>query len=125
YDEHGEPKFPLDDLLKLEEQVGRVRWIVPVLPSGELIKCLRTAVCLAREKIDTKSESCQRFIRDSLVTSFTKIFCDEAVGGWKNDIYIAIYNNAMLFIQLCAFKIDDDCFPLLDVLSFVMNPTGR
>ncbi|CAF4973292.1 unnamed protein product, partial [Rotaria socialis] len=49
YDEHGEPKFPLDDLLKLEEQVGRVRWIVPVLPSGELIKCLRTAVCLARE----------------------------------------------------------------------------
>ncbi|CAF4738069.1 unnamed protein product, partial [Rotaria socialis] len=23
YDEHGEPKFPLDDLLKLEEQVGR------------------------------------------------------------------------------------------------------
>ena len=40
-------------------------------------------------EIDTKSESCQRFIRDSLVTSFTKIFCDDAIGGWKHDIYVS------------------------------------
>ena len=48
-DENGEPKFPLDDLTKLEEQVNRVRWIVPVLADGELIKCLRAAVRLARK----------------------------------------------------------------------------
>ncbi|CAF3682375.1 unnamed protein product [Rotaria sp. Silwood1] len=125
YDENGELKFPIDDLLKLEEQVNRVRWIVPVLPEGELIKCLRAAVCLAREKIDTKCEPCQRFIRDSLVISFTKIFCDDAVQSWKYDIYVAIYKNAMKFIQLCVLKIDDDCFPLLDILSFLMNPLGR
>ncbi|CAF1148229.1 unnamed protein product [Rotaria sordida] len=125
YDENGEPKFPVDDLLKLEEQVNRVRWIVPVLPDGELIRCLRAAICLAREKIDTKCEPCQRFIRDSLVISFTKILCDDAVQSWKHDIYVAIYKNAMKFIQLCVLKIDDDCFPLLDILSFLMNPIGR
>ncbi|CAF3243283.1 unnamed protein product [Rotaria sp. Silwood2] len=125
YDENGEPKFPNDDLLKLEEQVNRVRWIVPVLSDGELIKCLRATVCLAREKIDTKCEPCQRFIRDSIVISFTKIFCDDAVQSWKYDIYVAIYKNAMKFIELCVLKIDDDCFPLLDILSFIMNPLAR
>ncbi len=38
-DENGEPIFPNDDLIKLEEQVNRVRWIVPVLADGELLKC--------------------------------------------------------------------------------------
>ncbi|UJR08730.1 hypothetical protein I4U23_012987 [Adineta vaga] len=125
FDENGEPKFPVDDLVKLEEQVNRVRWIVPVLTDGELIKCLRAAARLAREKLDTKSEACQRLIRDSLVISFTKIFCDEAVQSWKFDIYQAIYKNTMFFLRLCVFKLDDDCFPLLEILSFVMNPQGR
>ncbi|CAF1165958.1 unnamed protein product [Adineta steineri] len=124
-DENGEPKFPVDDLAKLEEQVNRVRWIVPVLADGELIKCLRAALRLARAKIDTKSEPCQRFIRDSLVISFTKTFCDEAVQSWKFDILHAIYKNAMICIHLCVLKLDDDCFPLLEVLSFMMNPQGR
>ena len=39
-------------------------------------------------ELDTKSEACQRFIRDSLVISFTKIFCDDAVQGWKYEIYV-------------------------------------
>ncbi len=47
-DENGEPIFPNDDLIKLEEQVNRVRWIVPVLADGELLKCSRAAVRLAR-----------------------------------------------------------------------------
>ena len=107
FDENGEPKFPNDDLLKLEEQVNRVRWIVPVLADGELLKCLRAAFRLARKsrfnlntknifhhnqifflEIDTKSEPCQRFIRDSLVNSFNKIFCDDAVQTWKLDIHV-------------------------------------
>lgn len=49
--ENGEPSFPLEDLLKLEEQVNRIRWTIPVLPGGELIKCLRAAVRLARESM--------------------------------------------------------------------------
>jgi hypothetical protein len=50
-DENGEPIFPNDDLTKLEEQVNRVRWIVPVLADGELLKCLRAAVRLARKSM--------------------------------------------------------------------------
>lgn len=47
YDENGQVKFPLNDLIKLEEQLNQTRWVVPVLPDGELIKCLRAAVRLA------------------------------------------------------------------------------
>ncbi len=39
-------------------------------------------------ELDLKNEPCQRFIRDSLVNSFTKIYCDEAVQSWKYDIYV-------------------------------------
>lgn len=88
YDENGQIKFPLDDLIKLEEQLNQTRWVVPVLPDGELIKCLRAAVRLAAQKLDTKSDSCQRFIRDSLVNSFTKVLCDEAVQTWKHEIFV-------------------------------------
>lgn len=48
-DENGQPIFPTDDLVKLEEQVNRIRWTIPVLADGELIKCLRAAVRLARK----------------------------------------------------------------------------
>ena len=48
-DENGQPIFPTDDLAKLEEQVNRIRWTIPVLSDGELIKCLRAAVRLARK----------------------------------------------------------------------------
>ena len=52
YDEHGQVKFPLNDLIKLEEQLNQTRWVVPVLPDGELIKCLRAAVRLASQSKD-------------------------------------------------------------------------
>ena len=47
YDENGQIQFPLNTLIKLEEQLNQTRWVVPVLPDGELIKCLRAAVRLA------------------------------------------------------------------------------
>lgn len=47
YDENGQVKFPSNDLIKLEEQLNQTRWVVPVLPDGELKKCLRAAVRLA------------------------------------------------------------------------------
>jgi hypothetical protein len=49
YDEDGQVKFPLNDLIKLEEQLNQTRWVVPVLPDGELIKCLRASVRLAAQ----------------------------------------------------------------------------
>lgn len=49
YDENGQIKFPLNDLIKLEEQLNQTRWVVPVLPDGELIKCLRASVRLASQ----------------------------------------------------------------------------
>jgi len=54
YDENGQIKFPLNDLIKLEEQLNQTRWVVPVLPDGELIKCLRAAVRLAEQSKYTK-----------------------------------------------------------------------
>lgn len=38
--------------------------------------------------MDTKNDACQRFIRDSVVSSFTKICCDDAVNSWKIDIQV-------------------------------------
>ena len=38
--------------------------------------------------LDTKSEHCQRFFKDGLMISFTKIMTDEAVSGWKYEIHV-------------------------------------
>ena len=38
--------------------------------------------------LDTRSEACQRFFRDGLTISFTKILTDEAVNGWKYEIHV-------------------------------------
>lgn len=39
--------------------------------------------------LDTKSEPCQRFFREGLTVSFTKIMTDEAVSGWKYEIHVS------------------------------------
>ncbi len=31
----------------------------------------------------------------------------------------------MIFIELCVFKIEDDCLPLLEILGLLMNPSCR
>lgn len=65
YDENGQIQFPANDLIKLEEQLNQTRWVVPVLPDGELIKCLRAAVRLA-----THSERSPPHISERRVCSF-------------------------------------------------------
>ncbi len=62
YDENGQIKFPLNDLIKLEEQLNQTRWVVPVLPDGELIKCLRAAVRLAGQSKYIKKKNFTRKI---------------------------------------------------------------
>ena len=48
-----------------------------------------TDVCLSVPGLDTRSEPCQRFFRDGLTTSFTKILTDDAVSGWKFEIHVS------------------------------------
>ena len=39
--------------------------------------------------VDVHSEECQRFFREGLTISFTKILTDEAVSGWKFEIHVS------------------------------------
>lgn len=67
----------------------RPRWVVPVLPKGELEVLLDVSIDLCKKSIDTRSEACQRFFREGLTVSFTKILTDEAVSGWKYEIHVS------------------------------------
>lgn len=122
---NGEVAFPLSELSKLDEMINRPRWVVPVLPKGELEVLLEASIKLCRAGLDTKSEECQRFFRDGLTTSFHKILNDEAVNGWKYDIHKAILKNTEKLVELCVTKLQQDWFPLLDLLSLVFNPMSR
>ncbi|NXU70492.1 USP9X hydrolase, partial [Oreotrochilus melanogaster] len=72
--------------------------------------------------LDVKSEACQRFFRDGLTTSFTKILTDEAVSGWKFEIHRCIINNTHRLVELCVAKLSQDWFPLLELLAMALNP---
>lgn len=47
--EEGEPEFPLQELSRLDEMINRPRWVVPVLPNGELEVLLNASIKLCRE----------------------------------------------------------------------------
>lgn len=94
-----------------------------------------------------RCEACQRFFRDGLTISFTKILTDEAVSGWKFEIHVSllghvcclddvfisqdllslcfqrcIINNTHRLIELCVVKLAQDWFPLLELLAMATNP---
>lgn len=117
-----EPEFPHEALAKLDEMINRPRWVVPVLPKGELELLLEASIKLSKDSLDTRSEACQRFFREGLTISFTKILTDEAVSGWKYEIHRCIFKNAEKLIELCVCKLSQDWFPLLDLLAMVLNP---
>lgn len=85
----AEPEFPLAELQRLDEMINRPRWVIPVLPKGELEVLLEASIDLVKNNLDTRSEPCQRFFREGLTVSFTKILTDEAVSGWKFDIHVS------------------------------------
>ncbi|EPY73706.1 putative ubiquitin carboxyl-terminal hydrolase FAF-X isoform 1 [Camelus ferus] len=111
--EDEEPAFPHTDLAKLDDMINRPRWVVPVLPKGELEVLLEAAIDLSKKGLDVKSEACQRFFRDGLTISFTKILTDEAR---------CIINNTHRLVELCVAKLSQDWFPLLELLSMALNP---
>ena len=47
--EGQEPDFPHEALAKLDEMISRPRWVVPVLPKGELEILLDAAIVLAKK----------------------------------------------------------------------------
>ena len=47
--EDGEPPFPHAELAKLDELISRPRWVVPVLPKGELEVLLEAAIDLCKK----------------------------------------------------------------------------
>ena len=40
--------------------------------------------------VDDKSEPCQRFFREGLITSFSKVMLDDAVINWKEDRQVSL-----------------------------------
>jgi ubiquitin carboxyl-terminal hydrolase 9/24 len=64
-----EPEFPVQELTKLDEMINRPRWVVPVLPKGELEILLEAATKLCK---DGKMES----IFISYFVEHFQIFCN-------------------------------------------------
>ncbi|XP_006820878.1 ubiquitin carboxyl-terminal hydrolase 9X-like, partial [Saccoglossus kowalevskii] len=120
-----EPDFPHNELAKLEDMINRPRWVVPVLPKGELEMLLDASIDLCKKGLDVRSEACQRFFRDGLTTSFTKILTDEAVSGWKFEIHRCIMRNTERLVELCVTKLSQDWMPLLDLLAMALNPLSK
>ncbi|XP_074025512.1 ubiquitin carboxyl-terminal hydrolase 9X isoform X2 [Leptinotarsa decemlineata] len=124
-DENFEPDFPKDKLASLDEKISNLRWVVPVLADQELECLLKASIDLARKNLDTRSEACQRFFREGLTVSFTKILTDDAVSSWKPNIHACINQNCLKLIELCVVKLPHDWFPLLDLLAMVLNPNNK
>ena len=55
--------------------------------------------------VDTKSEACQRFFREGLTISFTKILTDDAVSSWKPEIHKCILSNSQKLVDLIGKEI--------------------
>ncbi|XP_063973678.1 probable ubiquitin carboxyl-terminal hydrolase FAF-X isoform X2 [Diachasmimorpha longicaudata] len=121
----AEPDFPHGKLATLDEKITSSRWVVPVLPDQELRCLLEASIDLCKRGIDVHSEACQRFFREGLTISFTKILTDEAVNSWKPHIHSCINANCDRLVELCVRKLDEDWFPLLDLLAMVFNPNNK
>lgn len=121
-EQQSEYEFSEVLLSQLDELINQPRWVVPVLPDGQLEVLQKAAIKLAKAGLDTQNELCQRFFRDGLTISFSKILTDEAVSGWKLHIHQCIFKNAELLVELCVAKLRDDWMPLLELLAMVFNP---
>lgn len=117
--------FPLADMARLDEMISNPRWVVPVLPGGHLETLLAASIDLAKKDLDEKCEPCQRFYREGLTISFTKILTDDAVSSWKPEIHKAILKNCERLVDLMVVKLRIDWFPLFDLMSTLFNPTNK
>lgn len=83
--------------------------MVPVLPNQELQVLIEAAIKLCKKsklfwsssssfcfmqlisfsELEVNNEACQRFFKDSLLLSFTRVMTDEAVKEWKQEILVS------------------------------------
>uniref|UniRef100_A0A665WAN6 ubiquitinyl hydrolase 1 n=1 Tax=Echeneis naucrates TaxID=173247 RepID=A0A665WAN6_ECHNA len=96
--EEEEPAFPHTDLAKLDDMINRPRWVVPVLPKGELEVLLEAAIDLSKKG---------RNIHNILLF----LGC-----------FLCIINNTHRLVELCVAKLSQDWFPLLELLAMATNP---
>lgn len=123
--EEEELGFPIIKLVNLEEKIHSQRWIVPVLPDQELVSLLNLSIEFCKRGLDINSEGCQKFFRDAMILSFTRILTDDAVNSWKINIQQCIMNNCMKLVELLVLKLDDDTFPSLEILGMLFNPLNK
>ncbi|XP_022160014.1 probable ubiquitin carboxyl-terminal hydrolase FAF-X [Myzus persicae] len=124
-EEEEELVFPIIKLVNLEEKIHSQRWIVPVLPDQELVSLLNVSIAFCKKGLDVNNEGCQKFFRDAMVLSFTRILTDDAVNSWKVNIQQYIMNNCMKLVELLVLKLDDDNFPFLEMLGMLFNPLNK
>ncbi|XP_050542237.1 probable ubiquitin carboxyl-terminal hydrolase FAF-X isoform X2 [Daktulosphaira vitifoliae] len=124
-DAEEELVFPSTKLTNLEEKIHSQRWIVPVLPDQELLTLLNISIEFSKRRLDTNHEECQKFFRDAMVLSFTRILTDDAVNSWKSNIQQCIMNNCIKLVELLVLKLDDDNFPFVDILGMLFNPINK
>lgn len=117
--------FPIMKLVNLEEKIHSQRWIVPVLPDQELLSLLDVSIEFCKKGLDANNEGCQKFFRDAMVMSFTRILTDDAVNSWKLNIQQCIMNNCMKVVELLVLKLDDDQFPFVEMLGMLFNPLNK
>lgn len=124
-EEEEELIFPIIKLVNLEEKIHSQRWIVPVLPDQELVSLLNVSIEFCKKGLDVNNDGCQKFFRDSMILSFTRILTDDAVNSWKVNIQQCIMNNCMKLVELLVLKLDDDNFPFLEMLGMLFNPLNK
>lgn len=124
-EEEEELTFPVNKLVNLEEKIHSQRWIVPVLPDQELVSLLNVSIAFCKKGLDVNNESCDKFYRDALVLSFTRILTDDAVNSWKTNIQLCIMSNCMTLVELLVLKLDDDNFPSIEMLGMLFNPLNK
>lgn len=72
---------------------------------------------------DASCPACQRFYREGLTVSFSKLLTDEAVSSWKPNIQQCIRSNCERLVKLCALRMDNPY--LLNLLAILFNPSNK
>ncbi|XP_055619318.1 probable ubiquitin carboxyl-terminal hydrolase FAF isoform X2 [Toxorhynchites rutilus septentrionalis] len=117
--------FPEEKLASLNIKISSSRWVVPVLPNQELECLLNAAIKLSQAGIDSECESCVKFYREGLTTSFIKILTDEAVSSWKYNIHHCILISCSKLLHLIALHMRHDNQYLLNLLAVVLDPENK
>lgn len=94
---------------------ARWSWMLPLLSDFHFQEMSLWMVSLSFAGLDVKCEACQRFFRDGLTISFTKILTDEAVSGWKFEIHVSLFISMP---HLGAFRNTGRCCQLINITTY-------